>query len=253
MLSSRKGQGSKRLRDFLFIHGDVGHASTMDAVEVLTGRRSTPPEVSGVGEEGKERSGSNLSQKPGFNYGSFDMALCQFALHYFCDQEQRVTRVLTLVSGLLKPGHRFCASFPNPYHILRRLERKEGGNVGGEQSTSPLCSVERTQEGDELPPNEEVALRTFGLGYTFTLGDAVQSCKEYIVPLKKVIEIAESVGLHLVTLQPLQEHIFLMMQDKETDQLREGMGVVGPDSPRQLSNEEWRAIGVYVVAAWQKV
>ena len=35
-------------------------------------------------------------------------------------------------------------------------------------------------------------------------------------------------------------------------ELREAMGVVGADIPRPLSNDEWKAIGVYMIIAWEK-
>ena len=173
------------------------------------------------------------------------MAWCQFALHYFCDKEERITNLLRIVSSLLKPKHRFCASFPNPYHVLHRLKRNEPPpNMSG-----ALCSIESSENVAAAGVDP---LKTFGIEYIFSLGDAVQQCKEYIVPIDTVLEIAKSLGLKLVTLLPMQDYIVSMTQNDEVSALREAMGVVGADIPRPLSNDEWKAIGVYMIIAWEK-
>ena len=170
-------------------------------------------------------------------------AWCHFALHYFCDNEERVTNLLRVASDLLKPGCRFCASFPNPYHVLERLKRCE--QLSSERTE--ICIIERGEQVDEqLDP-----LSSFGVEYFFSLGDAVQKCKEYVVPINRVLQIAKSLGLELITLLPMQDYIVSMTKNTEVDALRDVMGI-GHSMHRQLSPEEWMAIGVYMIIAWQK-
>ncbi len=206
---------SKKLKKFKFIHGDVGNSNCKDAIKLIG---DIQPE-------------------------SFNMAWCQFALHYFCDKEERITNLLSIVSDLLRPGCRFCASFPNPYHVLERLKRCEQPP----SVSKAICTIERGEEvKQQIDP-----LSSFGVEYFFSLGDAVQQCKEYVVPINRLLEIATSLGLELVTLLPMQDYIVSMTKNSEVSALRDVMGV-GQDMLRPLSDEEWKAIGVYMIIAWQK-
>ena len=205
----------KKLKKFKFIHGDVGDKSCKDVIESTEDIKSD----------------------------KFDMAWCHFALHYFCDNEERVTNLLRIASDLLKPGCRFCASFPNPYHVLERLKRCEQSS----SERTEICVIERGEQvNEQLDP-----LSSFGVEYFFSLGDAVQQCKEYIVPINRVLQIAKSLGLELITLLPMQDYIVSMTKNTEVDALRDVMGI-GHSMHRQLSPEEWMAIGVYMIIAWQK-
>ena len=209
-------KSKKSLREYKFIHGDAGDSTCTDVIK-------------------------SIKELP---HKDFDMACCQFALHYFCDKEERIINLFKIVSDLLKPGSRFCASFPNPYHIVHRLKKNERPP----HESGALCSVERSESVVEKVGD---FLSSFGVEYIFSLGDAVKQCKEYIVPIHRVIELAESCGLEVITLLPMQDYIISMTKDDETCALREVMGV-GKDMARPLDDEEWKAIGVYMIAAWQK-
>ena len=219
----------KNPKKFIFIHGDAAASETNDVLDVLSGRRAEQP-LEGV-------------KVPVFPGCSFDLAFCQFALHYFCDDRERLGNILRTVSESLKPGHRFCASFPNPFHVSLRLQ----GLQPRDSDPSSLCTIRpaSTTEGNEI--------EAFGVEYIFTLGDAVQNCKEFVVPLPLVIEMARDVGLSLVLLVPMQDFILSMLDHPETNQLRLSMSVLPTNKlDRPLSDEEWAAIGVYCIAAWEK-
>ena len=73
------------------------------------------------------------------------------------------------------------------------------------------------------------------------------------MPIKTVAAIAESFGLRLLCVRPMHDHILGMTRDGEMDALRETMQVAGAAAPEKtVSEAEWRAIGLYCVAVWQK-
>jgi mRNA (guanine-N7-)-methyltransferase len=223
----------KNPKKFMFIHGDAAAEETMHVLDVLAGRRDEPPE--GI----KVKTIQDCQ---------FDLAFCQFALHYFCDDSERLRNILRIVSQSLKLGSRFSASFPNPYHVDLRLKKAEHS----ETDPSSLCTIRKVSA--EQPSFEN--FNKFGIEYIFSLGDAVQNCREFIVPLPLVIEMAREEGLALVKLLPMQDFILSMLRYPETDQLRTPMSVLsksGGAPDRSLSDEEWRAIGVYCIAAWEKM
>lgn len=238
-LKEAEGRATKLLKQrknpkkFMFIHGDAAAGETMHVLDVLAGRRTEPPERVKV---------------ETIQDCQFDLAFCQFALHYFCDDSERLRNILRMVSQSLKLGHRFSASFPNPYHVDLRLK----GIDPNDADPGSLCTIRKVSFEQPIFEN----FNNFGIEYIFSLGDAVQNCKEFVVPLPLVIEMAREEGLALVKLLPMQDFILSMLSYPETDQLRTPMSVLSksggaPDRP--LSDEEWKAIGVYCIAAWEKM
>ena len=85
------------------------------------------------------------------------------------------------------------------------------------------------------------------------MGDAVQQCEEFVVPLKALVSIASTLGLRLVRLQQMHALMVQSADDTELLAMREDMKIVGSRSiGRPLSEEEWEAIGVYCVAVFVK-
>jgi SAM-dependent methyltransferase len=208
-------------KDFIFIHGDASDVGTIASVDALSG---SGPVLEII----------KAGPMPGFSEGGFDMSLCHFALHYFCDDENRVFRVLDMVARLLKPGSRFVCSFPNPFHIGLRFR----GNEADAADTGALCSI-RKSSPDML--EEPDLSRTFGVEYMFTLGDAVQNCKEYVVPIRRLVELARSVGLQLVCLQPMHDYIMSMCHDTEVVSLYACCFTSSFAELHPLSHEFWCA------------
>jgi mRNA (guanine-N7-)-methyltransferase len=179
----------------------------------------------------------------------FNVVWCQFALHYFCGSRESLDGFLKNVAGALGRGGRFCASFPNPSAIVGHLNHI--AQTGEARSGSKVCYV-----STDTPRSigSEEALREFGLAYKFTLGDAVQDCVEFLVPLEALVSLASAVGLRLVRLQQMHAFMSRCAHDPELAALREVMQVVGPKSPgRLLSEHEWQAIGLYCVAVFERV
>ena len=143
-----------------------------------------------------------------FPKNGFDFVICHFALHYFCNEEIRLQQILNITSKNLKSGHRYCVTFPNPYFVelCLRIERNSIGDI---------CHIVKSLHSD-------IAENEFGREYLFTLGDAVQNCIEYVVPIRRLIELAESDGLKVVDISPVQDRVVTMSQDINYLSQREG-------------------------------
>lgn len=105
---------------------------------------------------------------------SYDIAWCMFAFHYFCDTEFRCRNFFASASYLLKSKGKLTLTFPSPYAIYNELnEVKETDSF---QAEPPLCSVKFVPKNGEESFNKTIdeCLESFGIGYSFTLGDAVQ-------------------------------------------------------------------------------
>jgi mRNA (guanine-N7-)-methyltransferase len=207
--------------------------------------------------------------------GIYDIAWCMFAFHYFCDTEIRCRNFFESVSYLLKTNGKFVLTFPNPFAIHHDLSSayaaassEAGTGTGTGDEKDPICSVRFHSSAGQQEPSLEDCLTQFGIIYDFTLGDAVQNCPEFVVPLKKVLELAQeyhfslvphsasasgaSSGAGLVTMNQWLEEECLANENYLN--LRSAMQVCGPRAPgRNVSLEEWNAISLYACLTFQKL
>jgi mRNA (guanine-N7-)-methyltransferase len=211
----------------------------------------------------------------GYPVASYDLAWCMFAFHYFCDTEIHCRNFLEAVACLLKPHGKFVLTFPNPFAIHHQLSSAMEDVVKAEaEGKEPICSVryhppagEQQQQEEQGPEGSqgfqhslEDCLNQFGIQYHFTLGDAVQDCPEFIVPLQKVLELAEefhfslvpSSGHGLVSMNQWIEEVCLANENYLS--LRSPMQVCGPRAPgRNVTLEEWNAISLYSCLTFEKL
>eukprot|EP00510_Aplanochytrium_minuta_P003754 CAMPEP_0184008844 /NCGR_PEP_ID=MMETSP0954-20121128/2228_1 /TAXON_ID=627963 /ORGANISM="Aplanochytrium sp, Strain PBS07" /LENGTH=133 /DNA_ID=CAMNT_0026288057 /DNA_START=456 /DNA_END=857 /DNA_ORIENTATION=- len=100
-------------------------------------------------------------------------------------------------------------------------------------------------EGKSFDPLED-----FGVAYDFSLGDAIQGCREYVVPLNAVKRMALEFGLELVQCQNFGTLIHEKVKDSAALELLDQMSVL---SKRPLSLAEWEACQLYVAMVFRKV
>ena len=116
------------------------------------------------------------SQPNNFNHHhNYDIAWCMFAFHYFCDTETHCRNFFSSVSYLLKSTGKLILTFPSPYSIYNELSGLKKNNLN-QPEEEPLCSVKYIPKDNEpcFNKTKEECLESFGIGYSFTLGDAVQ-------------------------------------------------------------------------------
>ena len=124
----------------------------------------------------------------GLPRGRFDLAVCQFALHYSFASAQDLDGLLSNVSDALAPGGRFVGTTVDSQELVRRL-RDAGGTTFG----NALYRVACTHDYD-------TGFSVFGNGarYTFTLDGAVDGLPEYLVDMPTLLRAAMHHGLALV-------------------------------------------------------
>jgi hypothetical protein len=112
----------------------------------------------------------------------------------------------------------------------------------------------------------------WGLKYYFSLGNAVQNCPEFVVPLPALEQVANKYDLHLIHAKQLQQFVVdccssgnsqssdnnnnnANNNNAEFVELLDVMSVLPnmkKDGNRKLTQDEWEAIGVYSVLVFQK-
>jgi len=125
---------------------------------------------------------------------SFQIISCQFALHYFFDDETSIRNVLKVVSQNLRTGGYFIGTTMNKQAILELFN-----SVSKTQKTirKKLFQITRDFTALKRPP-------TFGQEYTFTILDTqdegnyfntIPESTEYLVDFNKLNEYASEFGL----------------------------------------------------------
>ena len=175
--------------------------------------------------------------------GAFDIVSIQFAFHYCCGEQETCRQLLKNVATQLKTGGKVCISTIDSRVLASVLADPEKSVYSND-----VCRVELEKSGNAKMDFE----KDFGIGYTITVGDAVQECMEYVVPIPRVIEMAREEGLEVVKVQNfgtfLTHHI-------ESDfigarSLMKRMKLY--PLVRPVSQSEWQTIQLYCVLAFEK-
>jgi len=167
----------------------------------------------------------------------FDMASCQFALHYSFENEARARKLLENVSTRLKVGGTFVGTIPNSNWIVKKLRSAPDLSFGNEYYTITFARK------DQFP--------RFGAQYTFRLCDAVDNIPEYLVHFPTLEKLAGEVGLRLVGRWPFHEFYEKHIADPANSNLFCKMRVIDKDNP-SLSDQEWEICGIYLAFVFKK-
>jgi mRNA (guanine-N7-)-methyltransferase len=148
----------------------------------------------------------------------FGTVSCMFAFHYFWESEASVRRVLESVWQNLAPGGTFLLTIPDAERIVARCGQTSVYTVG------PVGA---------------------GGEYAFTLGDHVQNCTEFVVPVSALARIAKDFDLRI----KLHENFQDFFPRVGTDLLRR-MQVLDKDG--SIPPPQWDCLGLYSVVVMQK-
>jgi len=121
----------------------------------------------------------------------FHLVSCQFALHYSFSSEERAAALLANVSSRLLPGGIFLGTTADANVLVRRLRASEGLSFGNPHYRAVFPPEAASKA---FPPSQP-----FGHSYRFTLQEAVDDCREFLVPMGTLRALAASHGLELVS------------------------------------------------------
>merc|ERR1712107_61087 len=93
----------------------------------------------------------------------------------------------------------------------------------------------------------------FGNAYSFSLGDAVKDCQEFVVPLEEVSALAAQYGFEMCLSQNLAD--FVHEKAPSYINMMHNMSVIGrkAESRGPLTLDEWQAIELYQVLVFRRV
>lgn len=113
----------------------------------------------------------------------YDTVACHFALHYACDAASTVQRFFDRCARALRTGGTLLCTFCDETRVRQMAAARNS-----------VCRVQFEAADAQLVEWG----RTFGIGYRFSLGDAISDCPEWIVPLDAVVACAQRAGFDVV-------------------------------------------------------
>ena len=218
--------------------------------------------------------------------GSIQIAIMNFALHYFFESAESLNTLLHTVSFLLGPGGIFAGTMSDAGVILRRLIHKSSHKPRGffnDRSTNhtivsnKLHAVRFGWEFYELV-KQSTMIPKFGVGYEFILGTAREKidpprrerqpsrqysshkskpaevvqgwCMEYLAPWTVLEEEAAKHGLKLLHFQNSHEFFHDSLKSEHQRKQMQLFGVSGVEQP---SADEWATVHLTTTFMFQKI
>jgi len=176
-----------------------------------------------------------------------DVVTCMFALHYFWASEHALRSVLSTVVANLKRGGHFVLTLPTAGAIKHHLlnGRVDGGVVVGGNNLFTVSMDVHQLEALQTAP----ASHAFGWAYNFTLPGAVQGCREFMVPMDVLMDIATQFGLHVVRNETFHEVFYTLQEESLYHPQLYRMRVI--DNQGSIPQPQWEAAGLYTVLVFR--
>jgi len=124
----------------------------------------------------------------------FNVISCQFAIHYVFSDEQRANNLFTTIDENIEEGGVFLGTTTNSRWLLEHgRKQKMFGN-----------EVYQVDFEKQITKKEE--LKDYGLAYSFSLANAVENLKEYVVKPQVLMKKGEEVDLELVQIANFKKY-----------------------------------------------
>jgi len=169
----------------------------------------------------------------------FDLVNCQFALHYSFESEEYARGLLRNVSDRLKPGGHFIGTIPNANYLVKKIRSSNSLEFGNN-----LYKIQFFQKDNFTEP--------FGCRYLFSLKDAIDNCPEYLVHFPTLVKLAGEYDLELVMKDPFHSYIYQKSKPDNQENFRLLMKINALNEEGTISEEEWEALGIYLVFVFRK-
>ncbi|XP_065827685.1 mRNA cap guanine-N7 methyltransferase-like [Oscarella lobularis] len=174
----------------------------------------------------------------------FHLSSCQFSFHYGFESEEQALMMIRNACERVRPGGYFIGTIPNAQEIVYRLRKSKDLKFGNDLYH---ISADSELNLDEVP--------LFGAKYHFHLEEVVD-VPEYLIyfPLLEKI-LKEEYGMNCVLETPF--HDFFETHMKSNLRLLHSMEALetrdeGRNTFGTISEDQWEAIGLYIVFAFHK-
>jgi SAM-dependent methyltransferase len=120
---------------------------------------------------------------------TFDIASCQFSIHYFFENEQKLNGFISNLNSVLKPGGYFIGTCFDGQEVDNLL--KDNDTVTGSKENTTIWSI--TKQYSKYKDN------AYGQTIKVFVETINKTHDEFLVPYKLLVEKLANSGIHLLT------------------------------------------------------
>lgn len=144
------------------------------------------------------------------SHGEFDVISCQFAIHYFFENEEIIDKFVRNVSRFLKEGGHFIGTCLNGTKIKEKLQSVNiQESVTGKVDDMILWNIKKlyTDNSSDIGFGEKISIYMESIGIEMV---------EYLVSIPKLIEKLEAYGIVPVKIQSFEDVYKEAMRDENS-------------------------------------
>lgn len=134
--------------------------------------------------------------------GGTDVAACMFALHYFFENEEKLSGFLQNLADTVKVGGYFVGACFDGNRVFNLLtNEKMGHSVVGKENDVPIWTITKQYSNEELTDDDD----SVGLGIDVEFISIGATHREYLVPFEYFRKRMRAIGFETLTTSELKE------------------------------------------------
>lgn len=185
-----------KIPNAIFLHGDSGKNIRKGDAYYTEKDKQISKAIFGSGAKDPNVIGKGVYKNYGIGQTGFEISSCQFAMHYFFENEQSLHSFLRNVSECTKVNGKFigtCYDGKTVFNLLRNKKKEEGFAIFKKDKKIFELSKMYDQTGF---PDDELSL---GYGINVYQETINKVFREYLVNFEYLIRIMEDYGFVLIT------------------------------------------------------
>ena len=189
----------KKMPAALFVNGNSGHNIKSGEAMLNDKAKQITHAVFGQGSKDEKKLGAGVFAQFGKAVDGFDISSCQFAMHYFFENETTLQKFMINLAECTKLNGYFIGTCYDGNLLFQKLMNKECINMYDTNDTK-ICEIKKNYDNDTFEPNIS------SLGYEiYVYQESIgRMYVEYLVNFAYLNRVMENYGFRLLTMEEAQ-------------------------------------------------
>jgi hypothetical protein len=189
----------KKMPAALFVNGNSGHNIKSGEAMLNDKAKQITHAVFGQGSKDEKKLGAGVFAQFGKAVDGFDISSCQFAMHYFFENETTLQKFMINLAECTKLNGYFIGTCYDGNLLFQKLMNKECINMYDTNDTK-ICEIKKNYDNTVFEPNIS------SLGYEiYVYQESIgRMYVEYLVNFAYLNRVMENYGFRLLTLEEAQ-------------------------------------------------
>jgi hypothetical protein len=189
----------KKMPSALFVNGNSGHNIKSGEAMLNDKAKQITHAVFGEGSKDEKKLGAGVFAQFGKAADGFDISSCQFAMHYFFENETTLQKFMINLAECTKLNGYFIGTCYDGNLLFQKLMNKECINMYDTNDTK-ICEIKKNYDNEVFEPNIS------SLGYEiYVYQESIgRMYVEYLVNFAYLNRVMENYGFRLLTMEEAQ-------------------------------------------------